>query len=154
MHFILKTSCALTIASKLRLGTLHKVFKKFGPDLEIKGLDGNVLTSFPSESLVSKRFFNADINWNPDKRFEKLSRAAARTIEVLGSPCLACESTSNVEMHHVRKLRSTTERIKMDYFTSLMSRMNRKQIPLCRPCHVKLHKGTLAHFKIPSQDSL
>lgn len=79
--------------------------------------------------------------------------AAARTIEVLGRPCLACESTSQVEMHHVRKLRSTTERIKKDYFTSLMSRMNRKQIPLCRSCQ-KLHKGTLAHFKIPRQDQL
>ena len=34
-HFILKYSCALTFASKLKLNTLRKVFKKFGKDLTV-----------------------------------------------------------------------------------------------------------------------
>nr|YP_008963772.1 hypothetical protein Grat.angu.mt.05 [Grateloupia angusta]AGO19285.1 hypothetical protein Grat.angu.mt.05 [Grateloupia angusta] len=35
IHYILKYSCALTFASKLKLKTLRKVFKKFGKDLTI-----------------------------------------------------------------------------------------------------------------------
>ena len=35
IHYILKYSCALTFASKLKLKTLKKVFKKFGRDLTV-----------------------------------------------------------------------------------------------------------------------
>ena len=35
VHYILKYSCALTFASKLKLGTLKKVFKKFGKNLTV-----------------------------------------------------------------------------------------------------------------------
>nr|AIY34290.1 hypothetical protein [Grateloupia taiwanensis] len=35
IHYILKYSCALTFASKLKLKTLKKVFKKFGGDLTV-----------------------------------------------------------------------------------------------------------------------
>lgn len=46
-------------------------------------------------------------------------------------------------MHHVRKLSDTTKAIKQDFLTSMMSRMNRKQIPMCRSYHKKYHKGEL-----------
>ena len=34
----------------------------------------------------------------------------------------------------------------------MMARINRKQVPLCRPCHLKVHRGnylgmSLQHFK-------
>lgn len=46
-------------------------------------------------------------------------------------------------MYQVRKLRDSTKGIKQDFFTSMMSRMNRKQIPLCSSCHKKYQKGEL-----------
>jgi len=36
IHYFLKYSCALTIASKIKLGTKRKVFKKYGDSLSIK----------------------------------------------------------------------------------------------------------------------
>lgn len=50
--YLLRYGCALTLASKNKLGTLKKVFKKFTLDLKIKGPNGNILASFPNESLV------------------------------------------------------------------------------------------------------
>lgn len=65
-------------------------------------------------------------------RLEKLSTATFRSKSVLSSPCTICGSSENIEMHHVRKLRDSSRAIKLDYMTSMMSRMNRKQIPICR----------------------
>jgi len=42
-------------------------------------------------------------------------------------------------MHHVKHIRKSNQ--KMDGFTTLMSRLNRKQIPVCHNCHEKIHKG-------------
>ena len=42
-------------------------------------------------------------------------------------------------MHHVKHLRK--EGIKPIGFTALMSKLNRKQIPVCKSCHLKIHKG-------------
>ena len=44
-------------------------------------------------------------------------------------------------MHHVRMMKDLSPKSnRLDY---LMVRANRKQIPLCRRCHVEYHKGSL-----------
>ena len=55
-------------------------------------------------------------------------------------PCAVCGNKSEVEMHHVRHLRKNS--VVEKGFTSLMSKVNRKQIPVCRSCHHKIHKGS------------
>lgn len=47
VHHILKYSCALTIASKMRLRTKKKVFSKYGKNLTIKDGFGETLTTYP-----------------------------------------------------------------------------------------------------------
>jgi hypothetical protein len=49
-HYILKYSCALTLASKLRLRTLHKTFAKFGKNLTIRDKEGEITASYPTPS--------------------------------------------------------------------------------------------------------
>jgi predicted HNH restriction endonuclease len=44
---------------------------------------------------------------------------------------------NEVEMHHIRALKE-----KVAGFMSVMRAMNRKQIPVCRACHLKIHNGT------------
>jgi len=79
---------------------------------------------------------------NPIARLEKLANMVLSYLKaVLDSTCTVCGTSENIEMHHVRKLRESTRAIKMDYMTSMMSRMNRKQIPICKPCHIKYHRG-------------
>lgn len=48
VHYIMKYSCALTIASKLRLKTLKGTFNKFGKDLTIRSETGKVVINYPT----------------------------------------------------------------------------------------------------------
>ena len=43
-------------------------------------------------------------------------------------------------MHHVKHLRKGFDP-KQKGFTQIMSSLNRKQIPVCLPCHRKIHLG-------------
>jgi hypothetical protein len=51
--------------------------------------------------------------------------------------CIKCGSDFKVEMHHVRAMKDLDPKI--SGVDRLMIRANRKQIPLCRPCHLKYH---------------
>lgn len=78
--------------------------------------------------------------WRPFVRLDKLGRATFRSQAVLDSPYTLCGSEVDVEMHHVRALKDVSKQPK-DYMTAMMSRMNRKQIPVCRPCHIRIHQS-------------
>jgi Type II intron maturase/Reverse transcriptase (RNA-dependent DNA polymerase) len=54
VHFLLKYSCVLTFASKMRLKTMKGVFKKYGKDLRVKSVKGFVTYSTPSYKKFSK----------------------------------------------------------------------------------------------------
>jgi len=43
-------------------------------------------------------------------------------------------------MHHVKHLRKGFDENQKG-FTQIMSSLNRKQIPVCQPCHRKIHLG-------------
>lgn len=141
IHYILKYSCMLTLVAKYKLGTLKKGFKKFGKNLEIKDKDGKIIASFPDESYVAPKKFYVSPLYDPINNLDKLTRAFFRTSALLDSECFVCGVTENLEMHHVRHIRKMSETIKQDYWTRAMSNINRKQIPVCRSCHNKIHKG-------------
>lgn len=145
IHYILKYSCVLTLASKLNLKTARKVFAKYGRDIQIKDNNNKVIASFKNVPLAKKnRFHITEIsNLNPLSRLDKLSRATFRTKSVLNSTCTICQTSEDIQMHHVRKLKDSSKAIKTDYMISMMSRINRKQIPICKTCHIKYHKGEI-----------
>lgn len=135
----------MTLASKLKLGTKKQVFSKFGKDISIIK-DGKIVTCFPDESFAKpKKFSNTPITKiSPFYRLEQLSKATFRTKAMFEASCIVCDTTENIEIHHVRKLRDSSKSIKTDYFTAMMSRMNRKQVPLCKRCHIDVHRGQLS----------
>lgn len=59
-------------------------------------------------------------------RLDKLAAATFRTRKMFDQSCRACGSNENLQIHHVRKLKDSSRKIKMDYLTSMMARMNRK----------------------------
>lgn len=60
IFYVLKFSCALTLALKLKLRTAKKVFTKFGKDITIRDGKGQILASFQYESLAkTKNFFES-----------------------------------------------------------------------------------------------
>lgn len=121
------------------------VYKKFGRQLEIWDLTKRDKDGKPTlkTKLVSPDYkmnvwnFKAKVN-------TQIAALYADTISVAnleGRKCKVCDSSYRVEMHHVRMMKDLSpDTNRLDY---LMSRAYRKQIPLCRSCHVKHHKGTL-----------
>lgn len=76
---------------------------------------------------------------------ENITWTTLRTSAQLDLPCCLCGSTSEINMHHIKHIR------KVKYsqiptgkpWLKLMALRNRKQIPVCRSCHMNvIHSGT------------
>ena len=56
-----------------------------------------------------------------------------------GAPCAICGSYEDVQMHHVRALKDIAKSTHAIH--KHMIAIDRKQIPVCREHHLKLHRG-------------
>lgn len=143
IHYILKYSCALTICSKLRLRTLRKTFKRFGADLTSIKENGDIGVSYPTPvghyAKPKWKGKTSVFRSEPETLIHRLSKRIARGRQDLESRCFLCGAIDNIEIHHTRKLSKGKSK---DFLMSLQQRMNRKQIPLCKSCHIKVHSGT------------
>jgi Type II intron maturase len=134
-HF-LKGSCAKLLAAKFTLKTQAKVYKKFG----------SLLTSPKGAKFIKPKYgitlkFNTNIKDNITSLFVKEKSIAS--LDKLS--CVACGSSYRVEMHHVRAMKDLE--CKTDFIDRLMIKAKRKQIPLCRKCHMKKHSGRKTNEK-------
>lgn len=141
IQYILKFSLARTFAAKYKL-SVKKVFARFGKNITVtvKAQDGKRdrhVSFFPNSDWQKKR--NA---FSMDNGTIDLVQMAVRmrTRSKLGSPCCICGSLERVEMHHVRHIRKMGQR-KATGFKAIMKALNRKQIPTCKSCHRKIHRG-------------
>lgn len=60
-------------------------------------------------------------------------------------PCSLCGSTKNIQMHHIKHIRKVlySQIPKNKPYLNIMALRNRKQIPVCRDCHMNIiHRGT------------
>lgn len=73
IHYILKYSCALTIASKMKLSTLKKVFNHYGANLEVKDEKGKIIQSYPKISYSRPKDFIKTAIFDPIGYIEKSS---------------------------------------------------------------------------------
>lgn len=128
VEFILKQSCAKLLATKFHLGTMAKAYKKFGPGLT--GPKGKSIFK-PSYKMTLKFL----VSQSPviGALFQDKSVATLDNLK-----CSICESTHRVEMHHIRAMKDLNP--KLSYLDRQMVRVNRKRIPLCRPCHMLRHR--------------
>nr|YP_009710026.1 hypothetical protein [Coleochaete scutata]QFU80131.1 hypothetical protein [Coleochaete scutata] len=104
---LLKMSCALTLALKYKLKTAHKVFGRFGKNLECKTTktqlnnpDSLKAVHIYSPGPVARAESVLDISWG-----SKLTRSA------LLRSCAIC-GQSPVEMHHIRSVKDVRNRIR------------------------------------------
>lgn len=137
----LNHSCALTLSNKYKLDSRAKAFKKFGKNLKCpttgKGLD------LPKK-LTSTGWWKKQPLKTPEEVL-KTSRMSKMTKSSLGLPCIVCGKLPT-EMHHVRKIWDLRQKAKKggsDWFLAQMKAINRKQVPLCKDHHVRLHSNTL-----------
>nr|NP_150408.1 hypothetical protein PylioMp37 [Pylaiella littoralis]CAC50849.1 orf748 [Pylaiella littoralis] len=139
IHYILKTSCFLTLASKLRLGTKKKVYSKFGTNICIKEKEKLVGSFRPY--VPHKPRFNHSV-YDPMKSMEAYFSFRTKAYVLQSKNCWICGSFENIELHHVRHLRKMGNVANSDYLLRQMSTINRKQIPVCKACHISIHKGS------------
>lgn len=133
LHYILKASCAKLLAAKFSLGNQMKVFKKYGRDL--KGVDKHGFIKAVYGTKPSA--FNVKMDEVQLKLFGRgISKASLEKLV-----CINCESEYRVEMHHIRMMKDLNPKARL--IDKIMARKNRKQIPLCRVCHMKHHRGDL-----------
>lgn len=140
IHYLLHMSCAMTLGHRHRL-SVTKVFKKYKKELCVK---------IPAKEGEDKFInFPYRTNWSKDNR--KWSRGLKvpfpsdyykNTVSrsSIGLPCAICNSERQpIEMHHVKHVRKNGYRYKG--FHQQMALLNRKQIPLCKSCHQRVHAG-------------
>ena len=91
---------------------------------------------YPSKEGRTPRIMDIDF-------LDKINWVNFRTQASLDLPCALC-GNSETEMHHIRHIRKSnvTEISPIDSVTRMQSLRNRKQIPVCRDCHMnKIHSG-------------
>ena len=141
IQYILKFSLAHTLAAKYKC-SVRQVFKRFGknPTIVIKAKDGK------RDRCIA--FYNNN-NWKKQRNGFQIGQApvdllqwsiSLRSRSKLGMPCCICNSTEQIEMHHVRHIRKTGGK-KPVGINAILQMLNRKQIPVCKVCHQKIHCG-------------
>ncbi len=138
IQWILKESLTKTLMNKFDTSR-RKIILKFGKNLTAnykssKNKDKKIDFSWPK--LVRRpMFFGIRELSDP---FEPLKfKIPSRNL--FERKCTNCNSDVNIEMHHIKHIK--TINTKLNDFDKLVAGINRKQVPLCRNCHVKIHTG-------------
>jgi len=137
--YILKYSLICTLARKKRMNTA-KIIKKYGKELKMPIGNSKKYKKLDFPTSLKKNLSNSFKIPSPNhKESDPLDivRWKTRTLSALDKPCCICGETENIEMHHINKLNKADTRS----FVDVMRAMNRKQIPVCKICHNKIHRG-------------
>lgn len=136
---VLKQSCAKLLATKYSLGTMAKVYNKFGPNLTATQTDSEGRKIKEYSFLTPSYKVTLGFLTNSSPIIKALyGSISISTLDNLS--CANCGSDYRVEMHHVRHMKDFDP--SLNALDKLMVRRNRKQIPLCRECHMKHHRET------------
>lgn len=123
VHYILKNSCARLLTAKFKTKTQGGIYGRYGKNLKGKDKHGFINIMLGINTMA----FNIKTD---DVLLRYLSKGISKaTLE--GLTCSVCDSDYRVEMHHVHMMKDLNPKI--------LARRNRKQIPLCRECHMKHH---------------
>jgi len=146
IHYLLHMSCAMTLAHRHRSSS-RKIFEKHGKELKImdsKAKTPKVIASFPYRSSwkVGDRKWHLAVGWKDP--FTIFANRVSRSR--LNKPCLVCKTNITIEMHHVKHVRKNGHRY--EGFHAEMALLNRKQVPLCKDCHLAVHRGEYNGIKL------
>lgn len=139
LYFYLKSSCIKLLAGKLRLKTQAQVFKKFGKNLKVfyKHTDPKGKITMKVTQFINPNYRVSlwDFKTNPSPIIEALYANPKSIATLMGLECALCGSKVKVEMHHIRKMSDLKG--KVSELDRLMIKNRRKQIALCRKCHME-----------------
>jgi group II intron reverse transcriptase/maturase len=146
IYYIIRDVVLRTLANKLSLKTRAKVISKYGSEIKVFDQENRDSNNKPTlKTKLYKPSYRLNV-W--DFRIKSIKSniiglyakdlSLARLDNLV---CIICNSDYKVEMHHIRMMKDL-KHIKgtLDY---LMIKAKRKQIPLCRSCHMAYHSGKL-----------
>lgn len=140
-------ACLVSTISEKEDRSHREVLEDMGPKLELKIQKRNreVVTldfACPPLNRQPMKFLGTEVYSDPlaakDMRISKVS--------ALKQPCSNCGSFTEVEMHHVKHIKTIP--CHLSSFEKAMARINRKQVPLCHKCHVEVHAGRYCGFSL------
>lgn len=126
VRYTIQSSYAKMLASKMKLKTRAKVYKRFKSDFS--GISSVSLIFGKYEEIPQRRIKLEDKQNHIKTPEDILMWDIRRGIHILKQPCVVCGTTENVEMHHVRSLKDQAKVF-----------IGRKVIPLCRKHHMEVH---------------
>jgi hypothetical protein len=139
IHYILKYSCVLTIAFKMKLKTKKKVFKKYGKDLSIRNKKGKIIATYSTISYKRpKKFFKAVKCFIVDF-IDKIDMKRRRDNTNFKTLWIIYGSNGDTKIHYVKSLIKRLS--KKNFLENKVSMMDRKQVPLCKLCHQSVFFG-------------
>ncbi len=130
VQYILKYSLAKTLALKKKT-SITRVMR--GRDISVQVR--NIVFYRNTDWTVKRDAFKD----SPEVDLVTMN-VRLRTRSKLGLPCMVCGSPNKVQMHHVRHIRKMDDK-EPKGFTRVMAALNRKQVPVCKACHERIHRG-------------
>lgn len=131
VYYVLKNSCARLLTAKFKAKSQGEIYAKLGKNLKGKDKHGFVDITLG----INTAAFNVKTN---DILLRFQAKGISKT-SLEGLSCAVCESNYRVEMHHVRMMKDLNP--KANKVDKIMALKNRKQIPLCRECHMEHHRN-------------
>ena len=137
VQYILKYSLAKTLALKKKT-SITRVMRGRDISVQVRTKKGQV------RNIVFYRNTDWTVKRDAFKDSPEIDLVAMnvrlRTRSKLGLPCVVCGNPNKVQMHHVRHIRKMDDR-EPKGFTRVMAALNRKQVPVCKACHERIHRG-------------
>lgn len=145
--WILRLSLAKTLARKFKLRSARQAFKKFGPLLKDPYTEIEI---FVPKSLPTTHKYNVAENMTPPTNIMEQSWYGRITETNLFKKCVICNTTSNIQMHHLRKVKEIRAKMANSHvsFNVWKGAVLRKQIPLCQYHHALYHHGKLLNYEL------
>lgn len=134
LNYILKVSCCLTIALKMKLKTIRKVIKKFGRNLTIK--ENNSVVKFLNFDKNKKSYIKITEPMNLNNILQFFSYGLRSKLKN-NQGCENCGSFLHLSLHHVNPIKNINNKLKT--LEKIKIKVERQQILLCRECHNKIH---------------
>jgi group II intron reverse transcriptase/maturase len=150
IHYLLHMSCAMTLAHRHRTSS-SKIFKKHGKRLEIMEKRADISKRkayFPYQTswkISDRKWYSAKTFIDPFTIYA--NRVSKSRLE---KPCCICQIETPIEMHHVKHVRK--KGFRYQGFHAEMALLNRKQVPLCRNCHMAVHRGEFDGIRLSTLD--
>lgn len=152
INYMIKYACLKTLAHKHKCSP-RKIYKKYGigsgsnRTIQIPILDKNIKPIPKSVKISQKKKYvklrsTARIRKSDWSLFNQVLKDPIDfhmfllTKSKLDTNCCICGSQYNIEMHHINHVRKIKN---SNGFDKILGIINRKQIPVCRECHINIH---------------